>query len=91
MRRGEDAFLERDFGGRKDLNKVVSAKVLPNGALELRIEFAELSQTREMALTKGTDGRIRTLSNRDIKGGYTVLDGKFIGSGGTTPWQSRCP
>ena len=85
-------FHDRDFGRAKDSNRVISASVQPDGAIELVVEFAPYHQTREFVFSKGDDDRARTTSNRDVKTNeFTVADGKFTHDGKDTPWQTHCP
>src|SRR5690349_14049052 len=90
VRRGADASLDRDYGDAKDSNRVLGASVLPDGSLELRVEFKAFSQTRLNVYTKGNDGRIRMMTNQDVRGGYSVRDGKLVANGAATPWDTRC-
>jgi hypothetical protein len=69
---------------------VLAASGLPDGALELRIEFTQFAQTRINVLIKGQDGRVRVLTNQDTHGSYSVKDGRLTASGATTPWETRC-
>lgn len=85
-------FHDRDFGGVKDSNRVVSASVRPDGAIDLVVEFAAYHQRREFVFSKGGDDRARTTSNRDVKTNeFTVVDGRFTRDGKDTPWQTHCP
>ena len=90
VRRGRDAFLERDLGQDRDSNRVLAASVLPDGAIELRVEFKAFSQTRINVYIKGDDGRIRMFVNRDMQGGYSVRDGYLVATGAATAWDTRC-
>ena len=90
VQRGRDAFLDRDYGQGRDSNRVLAASVLPDGAIELRVEFKAFSQTRVNAYVKGDDGRIRMFTNHDMHGGYSVKDGKVVDSGAATAWDTRC-
>jgi hypothetical protein len=51
---------------------------------------ADSSKPREMTLTKGSDGRIRLMSNREVGGEYSVRDGKLVINGAETPWYTLC-
>jgi hypothetical protein len=90
VRRGREVFLDRDLGKSRDSNRVLAASGLPDGALELRIEFTQFAQTRINVLIKGQDGRVRVLTNQDTHGSYSVKDGRLTASGATTPWETRC-
>jgi hypothetical protein len=84
------AVHSRDFGDGKDSQEILAAEVTADGQLTLRIRFPQLGETREFSLLKGTDGRYRTMSNHDTKGGYSIRDGKFTFNGNRTPWLTRC-
>ena len=49
-----------------------------------------LDKPREWTLTKGSDGRIRVMSNREVGGDYSVRDGKLVTNGAETPWYTLC-
>jgi hypothetical protein len=84
-------FHDRDFGDAKDSSPVVLATRKPDGAIELVVTFTSLKQTRQYSLTKGSDGRARALSNRNVDtNDYSVRNGKFTANGNETPWQARC-
>jgi hypothetical protein len=80
----------RDFGDKTDENPVVSAKVSPNGMLNLRVFFPSGNQTREYGLLLQPDGSMRAIYNRDEKKQYTIKDGKFTAGGKPTPPQYKC-
>jgi hypothetical protein len=89
--RGGKLFHDRDFGDRKDSSPVTLATKKPDGSLELVIHFVGLKQTRQFLLMKGSDGRLRALSNRNADTNeYTIVGGKFTANGDETPWQTRC-
>jgi hypothetical protein len=90
VRRGKDAFLDRDYGDGKDSNRVVAASVSPGGVIELQVEFKAFSQTRVNAYIKGNDGRIRMFTNHDMHGSYSVKEGKLVDNGAATAWDQRC-
>jgi hypothetical protein len=48
------------------------------------------TKPREWTLTKGADGRIRMMSNREVGGDYSVRDGKLVTNGAETPWYTSC-
>ncbi len=91
--RGGKLFHDRVFGGGKtDSSAVTSARANPDGALELTIPFASISQTRQFAFVRAADGRIRALYNKNVDTEeYSIRHGKFTATGNVTPWQSRCP
>ena len=90
VQRGRDAFLDRDFGQDRDSNRVLAASVLPDGAIELQVEFKAFSVTRANVYIKGDDGRIRMFANHDMHGNYSVRDGQLVATGVATPWDTRC-
>jgi len=84
-------FHDRDFSDARDSSPVMSVIRKADGSLELLVNFTSLSQTRQFSFTKGSDGRIRAKSNRNVDTNeYTIKDGKFTATGNTPPWQSRC-
>lgn len=84
-------FHDREFGDTRDSNAITSAKTKADGTFEVVVNFAGLSQTRQFSFMKASDGRIRAMSNRDVKTNeYSVVDGKFTSNGKPTPWQAHC-
>lgn len=51
---------------------------------------ADPNKPRESTLTKGSDGRIRVMSAREVGGDYSVRDGKLVTNGAETPWYTLC-
>ena len=89
--RGGKLFHDRNFGDTADSSSVMSATVKANGSLEIVVNFTSFSQTRQFSFMKGSDGRIRAISNRNVDTNeYSVVDGKFTANGNPAPWQSRC-
>ncbi len=89
--RDDTLFHDRDFGDTKDSNRVLSAAIRPDGAIDLVVEFAAFRQTREFVFSRDGKGRARTISNRDVETNeYTIVDGKFTQNGKRTPWQTHC-
>ena len=88
--RGGRLTFRRDFGDEKDDNEVVGVKVSADGMLNLRVYFPSLKPTREYGLMMQPDGTIRAIYNRDLKGEYTIKDGKFTANGNPTPSQHKC-
>ena len=89
--RGGKLFHDREFGDARDSSQVTSATRKADGSLELTVKFDSLSQTRQFTFMKGSDGRIRAVSNRNVDTNeYTIRDGKFTANGNTPPWQTRC-
>jgi hypothetical protein len=84
---------ERDFGDLRDANQVLGATIHSNGSLELTVHFKMTSppQSRTFSFVKGSDGRIRAITNSRVDGTeQTIRDGRFTANGNTTPWQTRC-
>ncbi len=89
--RGGKLFHDRDFGDAKDSSPVNTATRKADGSLELVVSFGSLSQTRQFSFIRGSDGRIRAVSNRNVDTDeYSIRDGKFTSNGKSTPWQTRC-
>jgi len=89
--RGGKLFHDRDFGDAKDSNAVMLATRKTDGSLELVVNFVSLKQTRQYSLIKGSDGRLRAISNRNVDTNeYTVVDGKLTANGNEMRWQIRC-
>jgi hypothetical protein len=89
--RGGKLYHDREFGDARDSSQVTSATRKPDGSLELVVKFDSLSQTRQFSFMKGSDGRIRAISNRNVDTNeYTIKDGKFTSNGNSPPWQTRC-
>jgi hypothetical protein len=84
-------FHDRDWGDGKDSNPVLSASVTGEGGLEVLVKFDSIKQTRQWTLIKGDDGRIRTLSNRNVDTDeYAIRDGKLTANGNTSLWLAHC-
>lgn len=91
--RQEHLFQDRDAGDFHDSRPILATKILPDGSIELLIDFGSRASpaTRRFAIMKGDDGRIRAMSNRDeITGEYFVRNGKLVSNGVILPWQTRC-
>jgi hypothetical protein len=89
--RGGKLFHDREFGDARDSSPVMSATRKTDGSLELVVNFVSLSQTRQFSFMKGSDGRIRAISNRNVDTNeYSIKDGKFTSNGNSPPWQTRC-
>jgi hypothetical protein len=90
MRAGK-LFHDRDWGDGKDSSPVLSASVTGEGGLEVLVKFDSIKQTRQWTLVKGDDGRIRTISNRNVDTDeYAMRDGKLTVNGNTSLWLTRC-
>lgn len=83
----------RNFGDRTATDYVKSARITPEGWLELKVYFPELekgAQNRTFALAKQPDGTLRAMYNRAENGDRTIVDGKFTANGNDTPKQTKC-
>jgi hypothetical protein len=84
-------FHDRDWGDGRDSNPVVSTSVTDKGGLEILVKFDSIKQTRQWISIKGDDGRLRTISNRNVDTGeYSIREGKLTANGNVTQWQTRC-
>lgn len=91
-------LLRRDFGRDMNDTSVIShAEKTAAGELRYVVHFVQLGQTRQdrasrqNVLAKSTDGRIRTVSNKDTDTGVeTVVGGVRAEDRTPTPWMSRC-
>ncbi len=89
--RGGKLFHDREFGDARDSSSVMSATTKADGSITLVVSFVSFSQTRQFSFIKGSDGRIRAISNRNVDTNeYSIKDGKFTANGNDTPWQARC-
>jgi hypothetical protein len=89
--RGGQLFLDRNWGEGHDSSAVRSARVQPDGSIDVVIVFTSLSQTRLNAFVKGGDGRIRTTISKNVDTDeHSIRDGKFVDSGTPTKWLTRC-
>jgi hypothetical protein len=92
-RAGADGGIEhdREIGGNDQGLRILSAKIGASGEIELLIDLPAFGQKRIFALQKGSDGRIRAISNYNVATkDYSVRAGTFVGSGKPTPWQTKC-
>jgi hypothetical protein len=64
--RGGKLFHDREFGDARDSFPVTAATRKPDGSIEIVINFVSFSQIRQFSLIKGSDGRARTVSNRNV-------------------------
>ena len=87
---GGGVVHRRNFGDKTDENPVITAKVSPNGMLNLRVFFPAGNQTREYGLLLQPDGSMRAIYNRDEKKQYSIKDGKFTVGGKPTPLMHKC-
>ncbi len=89
--RGGKLFHDRNWGDGSDSSPVLSASVTKNGELDVLVKLDSIKQTREWIYLKGNDGRIRSISNRNVDTDeYSVRDGKLTANGNATPWQAHC-
>ena len=80
----------RNFGDATDENPVVSARVSPDGILNLRVFFTSFKQTREYGLLMQPDGTLRAIYNRNENKQYSIKDGKFTADGKATAAFHKC-
>jgi hypothetical protein len=91
IRRAGEVTYERDFGARRDVNRVEQLRVGADGGLELVLAYPQLTQTRRILLVMGGDGRTRATANSNPDGSNaSITDGKFTVNGQETPWQTHC-
>jgi hypothetical protein len=84
-------FLDRDVGDAKDSVPIPQAVINGDGTLEMVVVFASASSTRKNVMARGSDGRIRVITNYDVKTlEHSVTDGKLLHNGAEVPWQTRC-
>ena len=84
-------FHDRESGDVRDSSPVMSATAKADGSIEIVVNLVSFSQTRQSSVVKGSEGRIRAVSNRNVDtNGYSIRDGKFTANGNDTPWQTRC-
>ena len=89
--RGGKLFHDREFGDARDSSSVMTETKKADGSIEIVVNFASFSQTRQFSFIKGSDGRIRVVSNRNVDTNeYSIKGGKFTANGNDTPWQTRC-
>jgi hypothetical protein len=89
LRHGATLTVQRDVGDFRDENKVTSAAITDDGGIELVTDFKALSHVITSRYAKDNANQFRTMSNKDEKNVYSVLDGK-LRSGVPTPVMSRC-
>ena len=87
---GNRVMYRRDFGDAQDEAEVLSGTVSGDGALNLRVYFPSLKQTREYGMKRLDDGSIRSVYNRNEQNRYSIRDGKFTANGKPTPAQHKC-
>jgi hypothetical protein len=84
-------FHERNWGDGQDSSPVLSAVPTDNGGLQVQVRFDSINQTRQWIYTRQDDGRIRSVSNKNVDTDqYSIRDGKFTDNGNVTPWQTHC-
>jgi len=71
---------------------IVKASIRPDGVLTMTMSYAPFRlPDDEVWFIKGRDGRRRMLLGRSTAGVRTwVAEGKVIGTGRETPWETRC-
>lgn len=87
---GDPTFTE-NLGPNSEPNIYVILRAWQLGQNEIGVRI-KLNGVREQELVmRFQDGRIRTMSNRDVKSGrFLVKGGNVRGTGTKTPWLTRC-
>jgi hypothetical protein len=84
-------FHDRNFGDSRDSSPIPTATIKSDQTLELVFDLQSISQTRQAVFLKSSDGRYRSMSNRNVKTDeYSIRDGKFTSNGEPAPWITRC-
>lgn len=85
------AWHERKFGdsGRNDRSEVTSAKIRPDGTIEITVNFTSIRSVRTIVFAR-EQNRMRAMYNRGSEGDVTVENGFFKSGGRPTPWQYKC-
>jgi hypothetical protein len=83
-------FVRRDSGDFKDVNEVVSAKIIDENEFEITIDFRKFSRTMTAVYGKISNDKFRSRSNVDGSGHYTIKDGKLTHNGELSPVMNRC-
>ncbi len=88
--RGGKLIMRNDYGDGANSSEVTEAALTDDGGIEHNLIYKAFSQIRIVHIEKTADGKIRTISNRDDKGKYTMRDGKLVGSGWPSLALTRC-
>jgi hypothetical protein len=83
----------RNFGDGSSSDKIKSARITPEGWLELKVFFKEIAvgqQDRTFALKRIKPGVVQAMYNYNAKREYSVKDGKFTSNGKEAPLQYKC-
>jgi hypothetical protein len=89
--RSNRLYHDRNWGDGKDSSLISSAAVLPNGMLDLTLEFTSLSQKRENVLRLTPDGKMITVTSRNaITDEYLIKNGKVVADDAPIAALTRC-
>ncbi len=86
-------FYEQNYGDGRSSNEIASARLLPDGNIEIVMKFTTVSppQTRLNVNTRGADGRFRTIESKNVgTGEYSIRDGLVSPNNQPSKWLSRC-
>ena len=84
-------YHERDWGDGGDSSEIISAKLTPEGGIDLTVKFTSLGQTREFIDVKQDEQHIHAIMSRNVDNNeYSIRDGKFVDSGRVPPMQTHC-
>ena len=86
-------YYEQEYGDSGASNEVASARVRPDGNIEIVLNFTSVSppQTRVNVNTKGPNGSLRTLISKNANTDeYSIRDGVLTASGRPSNWVNRC-
>lgn len=86
-------FYEQNYGDGRRSNEIVSARIRPDGDIEIVMMFTAVSppQTRLNVNTRGENGRFRTIESKDVNTGeYSIRNGLVTHNNQPSKWLSRC-
>jgi hypothetical protein len=86
-----DATFKESLGLDSEPNEYVVLRTRQLGQSEIALRIKLNGEREQELVMRFHDGRIRTISNRDVKTGrYLVKNGSVRGTGTDTPWLMRC-
>ena len=86
-----DATFTENLGPDSEPNSYVILRTRQLGPSEVALRIKLNGEREQELIMRVDDGRIRTISNRDLKTGrYLVKNGSVRGTGTETPWLTRC-
>jgi hypothetical protein len=91
--RDDKLFYEQNYGDGRSSNEIVSARIRPNGDIEIVMMFTAVSppQTRLNVNSRGPNSRFRTIESKDVNTGeYSIRDGLVSHNNQPSKWLSRC-